>query len=150
MKKVSIAILFICLILATPIAVARPAKDLYDGKTAGNSGFANIVGDNFPENEVNGWVRYSKVGKGLHTTWVIWGLEPYGEYQLKLHSKEGDAGIGNACGHPNEFIDGIWYCGFWNGESFLVMAIVEADEDGHISYGVFETIPVSINLLTDS
>lgn len=138
MKKTIITLLVIGLMLATSaVVMARPAKNDYDGKTAGNSGFANIVGDNFQNNDITGWVRYSKEAKSLHTTWVIKGLEPLVWYQLKLHSKEGDPRIGNACDAPEQGT--IWQCGFWGSESFLVMATIQADEDGHISYGLVES-----------
>ena len=64
-------------------AEARAAKDLYEGKTAGNSGFTNFVGDNFKD-DVTGWVRYGKKGNAFQTTWHVEGLVPGAEYQLKF------------------------------------------------------------------
>lgn len=136
MKKITLALTLCFIFVTTTVVIARPAKDDFDGKTAGNTGFANIVDSNFPNDDINGWVRYSKNGKCLQTTWNIWGLEPFGEYQLKLHSKEGDTNIANACGSPN--VGAIWQCGFWDGESFLVIDTVIADADGYIGYGVKE------------
>jgi hypothetical protein len=121
------------------VATADPVKpaDPYAGKKAGNTGFANFVGDNLPTADVSGWVRYSKNGKSLLTTWVVDGLQPGAWYQLKLHSKGGDPRVGNACDAPNT--GPIWMCGSWDSESFLVMDIVQANAEGHIGAAVKET-----------
>lgn len=138
MKK-ALIVLTVCLMLVLTASVvsARPAKDDYGGKTAGNNGFTNVVGDNYPDNEVTGWVKYSKEGKTLHTTWVLEGLEPGLEYQLKLHSKCGDDRI-LRCETPGEYVDGYWECADWGGEPFLVMAIAEANASGRVNYSVKE------------
>ena len=139
MKKTLMGLMAIALVLVLTVVTVGsvmaggPAKDKYDGKTAGNTGFANIV----DTEDVQGWVRYGKSGKSLKTTWVIKGLQPGAEYQLKLHSKFGDSNVANACGAPNE--GPIWMCGTWGGESFLVMDIVQANPEGHIGVGVNES-----------
>ena len=134
MKK--IMALSICVFLTMAITVmAKPAKDLYDGKTAGNSGFTNIVGDNFNEYDVEGWVKYSKDANCLYTTWIIEGLEPGKEYQLKLNSKCGDGSI-KVCDNPNS--GDIWECGDWGSEPFLVMDFVTANPQGKINHAIKE------------
>lgn len=109
-------LMVVLLLLFTGVASGGPIKpdDPYAGKTAGNTGFANFVGTNDPNyadgQYFNGWVRYSKNSKSLHTTWVVRGLQPSTMYQLKLHSKGGDEDVGNACGAPNT--GDVWMCAF--------------------------------------
>ena len=133
MKRILI-VLAVCLMLLLAItattAMAKPAKSTYDGKTAGNNGFANIVGSDVPD--VSGWVKYSKASKELHTTWVINGLEPNTDYQLKVTSTTGDERIGDACDEQGD----PWQCGYWGGTSFLVIATVQTNENGHIGQAV--------------
>jgi hypothetical protein len=135
---ISIASLTFFLVAVLAVSVfARPAKDTFEGKTTGNTGFTNIVDDNFGDNDVSGWVRYSKAGKVLHTTWTVNGLQPNTDYQLKLNSKDGDLRVRNACDAPNT--GAIWQCGDWGGtDSFLVMATVQSNAEGRIGAGVAE------------
>ena len=141
MRK-TLQILGICVVLLmTAVVMAGYAKDFPGDGSGEEYGVANIVGDNFSNTTAAGWVRYSKESKCLHTSWVAWGLEPFGEYQLKLHTKKGDPKIAEACGYPNELVDGYWECGYWDGEGFLVVAIVTADENGHIGHSIDDCLP---------
>ena len=128
-------VMFSFLLVAANVFAKGPVENKKNVQnTVRNSSFTNIVGNNMGS-EVTGWVRYNKANKCLHTTWVISGLEPNTEYQLKLHSKCGDERL-LVCDSPNE--GDIWECGTWGDESFLVIATVQSDEDGHIGLGVKE------------
>ena len=133
MKKGFIVFGVCFIFLATGVAMTGLDNNLYAGKKAGNSGFANI--EDSDSGDVSGWVRYSKRGKCLRTTWVIKGLVPNETYQLKLHSKCGDPQI-KVCDEPNT--GNIWECGDWGDETFLVIDTVVADDFGHIKYGAKE------------
>ncbi|MBW2990684.1 hypothetical protein KY348_03200 [Candidatus Woesearchaeota archaeon] len=158
MKKGILALAIGLMLVMSVIVVAKPVKEFYDGKTTpGNSAFTNIVDDNFcgsypcAEQTVTGWVRYGKAGKCLHTTWVVNGLEPETEYQLKLQTKSyktqtptGDIVV---CEYPDMWVtcgSGMCFeCGYIGGgagspEDFLVMDFAMSDEDGHISWGTTE------------
>ena len=130
-------VLVVVLVLVVGVVViARPAKNLYDGKTVGNTGITNIVGDN-SGGGVSGWVRYSKDANALQSTWVVNGLEPDTEYQLKLHTKTGDDRVDQACEFPET--GAIWQCGDWGSdEGFLVMATVTSNAQGKINHVVKE------------
>ena len=141
-KKIAALAAGAALLMATIPVLAAPANhgpdpDIYAGKEVGNNGFTNVVGDNLPDNEVTGWVKYHKEWKGLHTNWHVEGLVPETEYQLKLHSKCGDETI-LVCDNPGEYVDGYWECANWSGEPFLVMAVVESDKHGRINYSLIE------------
>ena len=137
MNKIYLSAVFgiALLLVMSSFVMAIPAKSLFDGKTAGNTGFTNIVGNN-ADSDISGWVRYSKNSKSLHTTWVIDGLEPNTEYQLKLHTKTGDDRIDQACDFPET--GAIWQCGDWGTEGFLVMATVTSNAQGKVNYAVKE------------
>ncbi len=139
MKKITLA-LAVCFIFVMTTAVMAgnpkgPGKG-FEGKTAANNGFTNIVDNNFPDNDVSGYVKYSKNGDCLETQWNIHGLAPNTEYQLKLANKGGDTRI-NVCAEP---CDGPipWLCGSCFGDSFLVMDFAFSNPDGHIQAKVAE------------
>lgn len=141
-KELIIAVVVIAL-LASPFVVAKPNKDVYDAKESGNRSFVNIVDDNFPgdDDDIEGWVQYSKVLPHLHTVWKVRGLDAGEEYQLKITAKRPDDRLAYAEGMPNT--GSVWMSGYWDtygdpgwDEAFAVMAIVTADSHGRINYAM--------------
>ena len=131
-----IVLLLSLAILPLGTVMANSAKHLQDGKTT-NNGFTNVVGDNV-DGGITGWVSYLNQSKTLKTTWVIDGLEPNTEYQLKLQSNTGNEDI-LVCDEPNT--GAIWQCGNWGTVTFLVLATVTSNVNGQIGTGITNDLP---------
>lgn len=125
--------LALLLLLGVALAWARPAQGpLEDGKNVGKTGFANIVEDDITGN-VDGWVRYGKENGCLKSTWVLEGLRPGVQYQLKIHSIGGDTRL-LACGGDTAM------CGTMpdGTGTYLVMDIVKAGPSSRLNTAVKE------------
>ncbi len=122
---------YIVLLLLLASFVAAAPVGTEEVRTAGNTGFTDLVYDDVT-GEVAGWVRYSIEGKKLHTTWVLDNAKPGFFYQLKVHSLGEDTRLADAC-------DDTAYCGtHLSGDSYLVMDTEQANPKGKVRGGVQE------------